>query len=699
MKDFFRRLLGIEKTTKYERNYLNDTNVRTSIYMASVVIVLEVWMIIRFITKYSIPRGYDLATSLANMKYYFVLLATGIIMFTFAIFYTVRKKKNRILGTVLITAFATICVYFGIKTSLSDLLKGYQIICFLTMIMFAACLLIWKPYISIILLVAAFYIFGFLGNIRMSEVMETNEKYAPYFEQSVSDDEIMAIFDEKTGESIVNARAALRDRNGYFFKWMFYPAMQKGDVINLITFWISIVMISVSIYMQRVGEAKKDERLELAYERLRLKSVTDELTEIPNITGFSDEAKKLLKKEEIDPAKKIFLYINIENFSNYNEKYGFEAGNDYLRKCAAIIRGCFSEDPHARLSDDHFIVFTAEETAQNRIDAVKSKVESIENVIKMSVKVGGYIPENRETDPRTALDRARYACNSIKHSKSIYYQIYDKRMDEDFKRKQYIINNLDEAIKNGYVKPYYQPVVWAGDKTLCGAEALARWIDPNLGFLSPGAFVPVLEEYKEIHKLDASIMESVCRDIRSHLDRGEPIVPISINFSRLDFELTDIVGEFEAFVEKYRIPKEYLHVEITESAITEQLGVLRDNIYKVKEHGYPIWLDDFGSGYSSLNSLKEYSFDVVKIDMAFLKNFESNPKAGPIIENVIRLAKSVDMETLTEGVETAEQAEFLAKAGCGRLQGYFFGKPMPMEDLDAAIGSNRYTVSDRLFEK
>lgn len=256
---------------------------------------------------------------------------------------------------------------------------------------------------------------------------------------------------------------------------------------------------------------------------------------------------------------------------------------------------------------------------------------------------------------------------------------------------------MDEAIANGYVKPYYQPVVWADDRTLCGAEALARWIDPQHGFLSPGAFVPVLEEYNEIHKLDSAIMEAVCRDIREHLDKGDPIVPISINFSRLDFELTDIVEEFEGYVEKYSVPKEYLHVEVTESALTEQQGILRDNINTVKEHGYPVWLDDFGSGYSSLNSLKDYCFDLMKIDMVFLRSFENNRKAKPIIENVINLAKDVDMATLTEGVETEEQAVFLKKAGCGRLQGYYFGKPMPIEELDRGIKDGKYTVSDNLF--
>ena len=696
MRWFLKRAFGAEKLTKYESDYLHDTNMRTSIYMSSVVVVLEIWMIIRFIVKYSIPRGYSLAESMSGMKHFFILLGTGLFLLIFAVYYTLARKKPRRLGNFMIVAFAAISLYFGIMTSLSDLEKGYQIICFLNMIMFAACLLIWKPYISIIMLIVVFYLFGFLGNARIAQNIVN--QYADVADASLTEAELGELIGSKQAEMLVNARKTIASSDSYFWKWMFEPSMQKGDVINLVTFWISLVMISISIYAQRVAEAQKDESLEIAYDTLRTKSRTDKLTEISNASFFVEQATKMLQDENVNPLKKVFLFINIENFSNYNEKYGFEGGNEFLKKCAAIIRASFPDDLYARFSDDHFLVLTDEETAENRLKTMKEKVEKLESVIRISFKAGGFIPGSREEDPRAAVDHARYACNLIKHRKNVFYQLYDEKMAEDFKRKQYIINSLDEAIDNGYVKPYYQPVVWAGDRSLCGTEALARWIDPTHGFLSPGAFVPVLEEYKEIHKLDASIMESVCRDIREHLDRNDPIVPVSINFSRLDFELTDIVATFESLVEKYNVPKEYLHVEITESAISEQVGVLRDNIEKVKSHGYAIWLDDFGSGYSALNSLKDYDFDLLKLDMVFLKNFENTPKARPIIENVLNLARSVNMDSLTEGVETAEQADFLTQAGSGRLQGYYFGKPMTIEELDENIRNGKYKVSEHLFD-
>ncbi len=270
-------------------------------------------------------------------------------------------------------------------------------------------------------------------------------------------------------------------------------------------------------------------------------------------------------------------------------------------------------------------------------------------------------------------------------------------MDSEFHKRQYIVNHIDRAVQDGYIKVYYQPVVWADSKELCGFEALARWLDPTYGFLSPGIFIPVLEEYRQIHKLDACIFEQVCRDMREAMDNDYPVLPVSLNFSRLDFELMDAVGLLEDLIEKYDIPKDYLHVEITESALTENMGVLEEAMKRIKEDGFAMWLDDFGAGYSSFNVLKDFDFDVLKIDMTFLKGFEKNKKSPIILNTIIKLAESIGMLSLTEGVETEEAAEFLRDAGCGRLQGYLYGKPMPLNEIREKIGNGTYKVSEKLI--
>ncbi len=259
--------------------------------------------------------------------------------------------------------------------------------------------------------------------------------------------------------------------------------------------------------------------------------------------------------------------------------------------------------------------------------------------------------------------------------------------------KQYIVNNIDLAIENGYIKVFYQPVVSTKNGCICGLEALARWQDPTYGLLSPGAFISILEEYRQIYKLDRYVVEQVCRDYRESVEKGEPFAPVSLNISRLDFEMCDIVGHLNEQAKKYNVPLNYLEVEITESALSDKDELLIDAIQTLHETGYNIRLDDFGSGYSSLNVLKDYHFDVLKIDMKFLSGFDSNEKTTKIINNIVMLTQQLSMVSLTEGVETKEQFDFLKSIGCDRAQGYLFGKPTPIDILRQRIRNKEISVS------
>ena len=351
----------------------------------------------------------------------------------------------------------------------------------------------------------------------------------------------------------------------------------------------------------------------------------------------------------------------------------------------------------ARESGDYFCALTNAEDFTERIDGIRRKLkEAYPEETYLDIKAGGYLSEYLSKDTRHAIDRARYALKKISGRSDIAFREYDQKMSRDYSLRQYVLNNIDKAVREGYIKVFYQPVMWSEDGHICGTEALARWDDPEMGFLSPGVFIPVLEEGRQIHKLDLCIYDQVCRRIRECLDSGLPVLPTSMNFSRLDFELMDAVGELEKLVEKYDIPKEYLHVEITESALTEDVEGLKYAMDRLHRSGYSIWLDDFGSGYSSMNVLKDFRFDLLKIDMEFLKNFSGNENSRKIISTIIELAQKLDMMTLSEGVETQEAVDFLREAGCGRLQGYFYGKPMPYEDIIAKIkdGTYRYAGAD-----
>ena len=641
--------LGFEKNSKYVRDYFFTTNMRASIYMSLVVIVLEVWMIIRMTV--TIFRD-NLQSNMMHYieKYYvnyFILTFTGIIMLILAVRFMRGKKDNRYLCKVVKWVFTLVCIYFGIKISLNDYSKGEQILTFLTMELFSLCLLTWKPYIAFVLASASYVYFYY----RMNEMVAVN-----------------------TGE--VGTTVATQ--------------------INFFIMWISTMMVCIANYNNTRMQALKDENLEKVNTYLSKISIEDELTGIHNMVYFRNEAEKVLSYVTTDKENTIFLFFDIENFKSYNEKYGFHEGNELLIKVAHMIEDSFKGSLVSRFSDDHFVVLTRIDGAKNIIGHLSGEIKKLQREVHLELKCGAYKPVGDEADVSLACDRARFACNSIKKHYDRTLRIYDKSLEDKFQLKHYIVNNIDNAIASGYIKVYYQPVVSTRNGCICGLEALARWEDPNYGLLSPGAFIEILEEYRQIYKLDQYIIEAVCRDYRDASDNKKPFAPVSLNFSRLDFELCDIVGYLCETVEKYGVPKNFIDIEITESALTDQQDFLPNAIKNLRSFGYKVWLDDFGSGYSSLNVLKDYQFDVLKIDMKFLSGFKDNEKTRPILENIVSLTKQLKMLSLTEGVETAEQFSFLEAIGCDRAQGYLFSKPVPIETLRERISAGELKISPEL---
>ena len=641
--------LGFEKNSKYVSDYFFTTNMRASIYMSLVVIVLEVWMIIRMTV--TIFRD-NLQSNMMHYieKYYvnyFILTFTGIIMLILAVRFMRGKKDNRYLCTVVKWVFTLVCIYFGIKISLNDYSKGEQILTFLTMELFSLCLLTWKPYLAFVLASASYVYFYY----RMNEMVAVN-----------------------TGE--VGTTVATQ--------------------INFFIMWISTMMVCIANYNNTRMQALKDENLEKVNTYLSKISIEDELTGIHNMVYFRNEAEKVLSYVTTDKENTIFLFFDIENFKSYNEKYGFHEGNELLIKVAHMIEDSFKGSLVSRFSDDHFVVLTRIDGAKNIIGHLSGEIKKLQREVHLELKCGAYKPVGDEADVSLACDRARFACNSIKKHYDRTLRIYDKSLEDKFQLKHYIVNNIDNAIASGYIKVYYQPVVSTRNGCICGLEALARWEDPNYGLLSPGAFIEILEEYRQIYKLDQYIIEAVCRDYRDASDNKKPFAPVSLNFSRLDFELCDIVGYLCETVEKYGVPKNFIDIEITESALTDQQDFLPSAIKNLRSFGYKVWLDDFGSGYSSLNVLKDYQFDVLKIDMKFLSGFKDNEKTRPILENIVSLTKQLKMLSLTEGVETAEQLSFLEAIGCDRAQGYLFSKPVPIETLRERISAGELKISPEL---
>ena len=410
---------------------------------------------------------------------------------------------------------------------------------------------------------------------------------------------------------------------------------------------------------------------------------TDDLTGLFNMSFFYHKVQMLLSSPDSRRKDFAFIHFNIPNFKLYNERNGFKLGDELLCHLARIIRDKFREGIAARFSDDNFFVCCMEslEETVSRVEVVYKEMLMSDDINKkIRIKAGIYILDDKYAEVGLACDHARLACNSIKRLHDMNYCIYDEFLRDRMRRQQYVVDHIEEAIEKEYIKVFYQPVIRVESGKICGYEALVRWKDPKVGLLSPGDFIETLEQFHLIHLVDKYVIKKVCEDYLKLKEKGEKTVPVSVNISRLDFELCDIFGYIERTLKEMGMPRHMLDIEITESALNDNVGYIKSECYKMRDLGFQIWLDDFGSGYSSLNTIANYEFDVLKLDLIFLRNYDHNPRTGTLMTYIVKGARSMGLPCLCEGVESETHYEFLKKIRCDRAQGYFFGKPMPMDE-------------------
>ena len=395
---------------------------------------------------------------------------------------------------------------------------------------------------------------------------------------------------------------------------------------------------------------------------------------------FSDEAAEMIKRH---PNEEIaFIQFDVERFKLINEKYGVEAGDElleFLYGTLGLI--CSEEQPFARLNADVFMVvttFSSDSDLRGFIHRIESMLTGFQNM-EYRLIFGVAIVEDRSLHIRRHGDNAALARQSIKGNALNNIGFFNGRMKSELHKKQSIEDDMMNALLDGQFVMYLQPKFSISTKRIIGAEALARWIHPEKGMISPADFVPVFEENGFILKLDQIIWESACRKIREWIDKGIEPVPISVNISREYIHTFDVVGEMLHLVNKYDIPIKLLELEITETTDAEGVS---DVVQKMKDAGFTMLMDDFGSGYSSLNMLKDMPVDVVKIDKEFFSDTMNTQKGRAVISTVVDLANNLDMDVISEGVETREQVEFLTEIHCAMVQGYYFAKPMPIADFE-----------------
>lgn len=433
---------------------------------------------------------------------------------------------------------------------------------------------------------------------------------------------------------------------------------------------------------------------------------TDGATGLLGPHAFYRNVKAFLEQEKAEGTlgQRVPVFINLVHFSSFNSSYGLEAGDTLLYQMGQVIRSCFPDAPATHVGADNFLALPDRRGISARMDRVVAEINDLIHDRVIRCKAGVVLfdedhepPESLKTlKCRDIFDMAKMAADSIREDGNRSWAVYNPSMGRDMVNTAFVLRNFENAMEKGHIHVYYQPITRALTGKVCSVEALARWEDPEKGMIFPGNFIPVLEKMKLIHLLDRYVIESTARIYHRLKKAGYPIIPVSVNLSRVDFDTLKPFDFMEEIIYRYQVPRQFFHIEVTESAMTRDTGVLKKELFRFKKAGYQLWLDDFGSGYSTLNVLKEFPFDLLKIDMAFLRNF--NEESRKIIRSIILMAKNLSIHTLAEGAETKEQVDFLRESGCEDIQGYFYGKPMSIEEFEEKLGEGVYTA-ERPLEK
>lgn len=402
------------------------------------------------------------------------------------------------------------------------------------------------------------------------------------------------------------------------------------------------------------------------------------LTGMPRLYYFTARTTELLENVVDVSRHPVIGFIRLTKLREYNDSLGYTQGDELIKETARQLRNAFYSRVLCHVTAGQFCVLCYRGEAETGIRNLCESLSKFSQGAMADCKAG-FAEYTGTEQVVTLIDRARLAQKSIVSYRDQHVCFYDNVLDEEIRFSQYIVNHLDEAVEKRYLTAFFQPIVRAATGEVCYEEALVRWNDPNYGLLLPYRFIPTLEENALMYKVNLCMVELVLENLKRRRTDGVPIVPVSINLSRKDFTQCDMVHEITSRVEASGFPRSVIRIEITESAFVTDQELLKREIARFRENGFKVWLDDFGSEYSTLNLLEEIDFDLIKIDMQFMKNFTGEGKNYVIVAHTIAMARQMGMVTLTEGVENREQLELIKQLNCDLVQGYFFNKPNPYE--------------------
>lgn len=430
------------------------------------------------------------------------------------------------------------------------------------------------------------------------------------------------------------------------------------------------------------------------FNQLKYMSEYDELTGIYNKKMFCKMTGELINY--VKDGKFTLIRFDVDRFKLINSFFGQEQGDVLLKYIASKLKKIcknYKYTTYGRMEADIFAVCISvvdKKYIINEINRIKEYLLNYNLDFNISFTYGMYQIEDTHIPIDIMIDRATLAAKEVKGNYINNYMYYSKEMGEKLEKEQEIVNEMGNALRNQQFVVYFQPKYDVGSNLPTGAEALVRWKHPTKGMISPGEFIPIFERNDFITKIDYFVWEKVCRIIKNWKKSGMKILPVSVNISRANLYNPKLVNTLCELTDKYNINREMFQLELTESMYTENPEIISKTVDMLHKKGFTIFMDDFGSGYSSLNLLKNLNIDVLKIDMEFFKDSNIPGRAENIVAAVVRMAKWLGLQTVAEGVEKIQQVDFLREIGCEYIQGYYYARPMPHEEYEKLI--NKYEV-------
>ncbi len=474
--------------------------------------------------------------------------------------------------------------------------------------------------------------------------------------------------------------------------------VRKDQTTRSMTMEIRTSLLSSGIrqYLIAFNDAGEiNEQLQNRLQKYEHRFQLDALTGLYNKDSFYQVTSVLLK--EHPDEEYVITQWNFDRFKAVNELYGSAIGDKIIQEFGKYMLEFFAgSGTQGRLEADHFVTCCSRDfldTHEQEIEDLlwgRTKWYSVRYPIQ--IHAGFYTIENTNEEVKLMCDRAGMALHPIKDSYMTRRSSFTAQMREIYLKEQQMMREVDAAIENREFFVMYQPIINVRSKKIVSAEALVRWKKSDGTVVSPGDFVPVFEKNGFVSKLDLYVCEEVCRFQSTRIRQGLSIVPISVNLSRVDFYNRNLNNDICTLLGQYSLSPEYLKLEITESAYMDRPQELMETISSFQDSGFKVLMDDFGSGFSSLNMLKDVSADILKIDMRFMDDLETSDKAGTILYSIIQMAKSIHMEVIAEGVETESQYELLFSMDCDNIQGYYFYKPLLEEEFIQKLDTDARVV-------